>query len=466
VSRLIVVSNRVTPISGSKAATAGGLAVGVLAALRETGGIWFGWSGETGAEGTPVPKVFRTGNITYIQIDLGKADFDGYYGGFANRTLWPLFHYRLDLASFDRDWYMAYRRVNRLFAEQLYPYLRDDDLIWIQDYHLIPMGEELRQLGVRAKLGFFLHIPFPSSEVYVALPWHGQLVKAMCAYDLIGLQTSNDLRNFHDYLYREGVGYALADGLVHAFGHTMRAKDFPIGIDAEDFTSMSTSTEAVRASQRLSRSLLGRKLIIGVDRLDYSKGIIERLRAYEALLQNFPRQRGQVTFVQVSAPSREEVPEYLDMRRQVETMSGHINGRFGEYDWVPLRYINRGFTRRTLSGFLRLSRIGLVTPLRDGMNLVAKEYVAAQSEEDPGVLVLSRFAGAADDMEGALIVNPYDVEAVAEAMHQGLVMPLDERQDRRRRLIAHVKEHDIVHWRQSFVRALSLDPPQRNPEKQ
>jgi trehalose 6-phosphate synthase len=465
VSRLVVVSNRVTPISGSKAATAGGLAVGVLAALRETGGIWFGWSGEVGAEGAPVPKVFRTGNITYIQIDLGKADFDGYYGGFANRTLWPLFHYRLDLASFDRDWYMAYRRVNRLFAEQLYPYLRDDDLIWVHDYHLIAMAEELRQLGIRAKLGFFLHIPFPSSEVYVALPWHGQLVKAMCAYDLIGFQTSNDLRNFHDYLYREGVGYALADGLVHAFGRTMRAKDFPIGIDAEDFANMAISTEAVRASQRLSRSLLGRKLIIGVDRLDYSKGIIERLRAYETLLQNFPKQRGQVTFVQVSAPSREEVPEYLDMRGQVEAMSGHINGRFGEFDWVPLRYINRGFTRRTLSGFFRLSRIGLVTPLRDGMNLVAKEYVAAQSDEDPGVLVLSRFAGAADDMEGALIVNPYDVEAVAETMHQGLVMPLDERQDRRRRLIAHIEEHDIVHWRRSFVRALSLEPPQQDSER-
>lgn len=455
VSRLVVVSNRVTPISGSKAATAGGLAVGVLAALRESGGIWFGWSGETVESGAPVPKVFRTGNITYITIDLAQADFDRYYSGFSNRALWPLFHYRLDLSSFDRDWYIGYRRVNQLFAEQLYPYLRDDDLIWIHDYHLIPLGEELRQLGVGCRLGFFLHIPFPATEVYVALPWHDRLVQAMSAYDLVGFQTSNDLRNFHDYLYREGVGYALSDGLVHAFGRTFRAQDFPIGIDADDFARMATSAEAMRASQRLSRSLLGRKLIIGVDRLDYTKGIPERLRAYETLLQNYPRQRSQVTLVQISAPSREEVPEYLELRGRVEALSGRINGRFSEFDWMPLRYLNRGFTRRTLSGFFRLSRIGLVTPLRDGMNIVAKEYVAAQSEEDPGVLVLSRFAGAADELDGAVIVNPYDIEAVAEAMHLGLIMPLDERQDRWRRLLAQVRERDIVHWRRRFTEALA-----------
>jgi trehalose 6-phosphate synthase len=458
VTRLVVVSNRVTPIAGSKAATAGGLVVGVLAALRESGGIWFGWSGETIETGTPIPKVFRTGNITYITIDLLQSDFERYYGGFSNRTLWPLFHYRLDLSSFDRDWYVGYRRVNQLFAEQLFPYLRDDDLIWVHDYHLIPLGEELRQLGLKSRIGFFLHVPFPSAEVYVALPWHDRLMESLSQYDLVGLQTSNDLRNFHDYLYREGVGYGLSDGLVHAFGRTLRAQDFPISIDTEDFARMATSVEAVRASQRLSRSLLGRKLIIGVDRLDYTKGITERLRAYEALLQNYPRQRSQVTLVQISAPSREEVPEYLEMRSQVEAASGRINGRFSEFDWMPLRYINRGFTRRTLAGFFRLSRIGLVTPLRDGMNLVAKEYIAAQSEKDPGVLVLSRFAGAADELDGAVIVNPYDIEAVAEAMHLGLIMPLDERQDRWRRLFAQIQKRDIGYWRQSFVDALAEVP--------
>jgi trehalose 6-phosphate synthase len=328
----------------------------------------------------------------------------------------------------------------------------------VHDYHLIPLGEELREQGIRSRLGFFLHVPFPSAEVYVALPWHERLLESLSRYDLVGLQTSNDLRNFHDYLYREGIGYALSDGLVHAFGRTLRVQDFPIGIDTEDFSRMATSAEAVRASQRLSRSLLGRKLIIGVDRLDYTKGITERLRAYETLLQNYPRQRGQVTFVQISAPSREEVPEYLEMRRQVEAASGRINGRFSEYDWMPLRYLNRGFTRRTLAGFFRMSRIGLVTPLRDGMNLVAKEYVAAQSEKDPGVLVLSRFAGAADELDGAVIVNPYDIEAVADAMHLGLIMPLDERQDRWRRLFAQIRERDIVYWRRAFVDALAQEP--------
>ena len=354
--------------------------------------------------------------------------------------------------------YIAYRRVNRLFAERLASYLRDDDLVWIHDYHLIAMGEELRQLGVKCRLGFFLHIPFPSAEVYMTMPWHDRLMQALCAYDLIGFQTSNDLRNFHDYLYREGIGYGLADGLVQAFDRTLRAQDFPIGIDAEEFAQMALSAEAVRTSQRLSRSLLGRKLIIGVDRLDYSKGIPERLRAYETLLQNYPEQRRQVTLVQISAPSREDVPEYAEIRSQVEATAGRINGRFSEFDWAPLRYINRGFTRRTLAGFFRLSRVGLVTPLRDGMNLVAKEYVAAQPEDDPGVLILSRFAGAADELEGAIIVNPYDLEAVAEAMHLGLTMPLEERQDRWRRLFAQIKEHDVVRWRRRFVEALARTP--------
>jgi trehalose 6-phosphate synthase len=320
------------------------------------------------------------------------------------------------------------------------------------------MGQELRQLGVKARLGFFLHIPFPSPELFVALPRHAELVEGLCAYDLVGFQTTSDLRNFHDYLYREGGGYVLEGGRIQAFGRTFVGKDFPIGIDTEDFAKMATSPEAVRSSARLSKSLLGRNLIIGVDRLDYSKGITERLLAYEALLVNYPRQRGQVTFVQISAPSREAVPEYLDMRQQVEATTGRINGTFGEFDWAPIRYINRSFTRRTLSGFFRLSRIGLVTPLRDGMNLVAKEYVAAQDEENPGVLVLSRFAGAADDMDGALIVNPYDAEGTAEAIHKGLIMPLDERQDRWRRLIARVRDHDIVRWRTDFVHALESIP--------
>ncbi|NJO37626.1 MAG: alpha,alpha-trehalose-phosphate synthase (UDP-forming) [Rhizobiales bacterium] len=458
-SRLIVVSNRVTPLSGAKAAAAGGLAVGLLATLRETGGIWFGWSGETPEQATTLPKVFRSGNVTYITLDLAERDFDDYYGGFANRTLWPLFHYRLDLSSFDRDWYNGYRRVNRLFAEQLFPYVRDDDLIWIHDYHLIPMAEELRRLGLKAKIGFFLHIPFPAWEVYVTLPWHEQLMRALCMHDLLGFQTENESSEFPRLSLPEGIGYALDNGMAQVGDHRLKARTYPIGIDVDDFAEMATSVEARRSSERLSRSLLGRNLIIGVDRLDYTKGIVERLRAYETLLQDYPNQRGQVTFVQISQPSRQDVPEYLELRHQVEAASGRINGRFNEYDWMPLRYINRGFTRRTLSGFFRLSRVGLVTPLRDGMNLVAKEYVAAQDGKDPGMLVLSRFAGAARELDAALIVNPFDVEAMAEAMHQGLIMPLEERRARWTQMMEVLRRNDISAWHQRFVAALRPREP-------
>jgi trehalose 6-phosphate synthase len=457
VSRLVVVSNRVTPVTGARAATAGGLAVGVHAALRETGGIWFGWSGDVTPVSAAMPKVFRTGRITYATVDLSKAEFDGYYGGFANRTLWPLCHYRLDLTSFEHAWYATYRRVNQLFAEHLAPYLRDDDLIWIHDYHLIPMGEELRRLGVRARIGFFLHIPWPSSEIYVALPWHEALARALSAYDLVGFQTALDERNFADYVLREAGGRVETDGRLRAFGRSFRAASFPIGIDAEDFAQMAQSADAERRSRKLKQSLSNRDLIIGVDRLDYTKGILERLRAYELLLASYPEHRGRISFVQISAPSREDVPEYLDLRHDVEQTSGRINGRFSEFDWVPLQYINRSFPRRTLAGFFRISRIGYVTPLRDGMNLVAKEYVAAQDPADPGVLVLSRFAGAAGELDGALVVNPFDVEAVAEAVHAGLVMPQDERRDRFERMILPVRRHDVTAWRIAFVQALA-DP--------
>jgi trehalose 6-phosphate synthase len=459
VSRLVVVSNRVTPIAAGKAASAGGLAVGVFDALRESGGMWFGWSGDVTSSSASMPKVFRTGRITYATVDLSTEEFDGYYGGFANRTLWPLFHYRLDLSSFNHEWYDTYRRVNQLFAEHLAPYLRDDDLIWVHDYHLIAMGEELRRLGIDARIGFFLHIPFPSPEIYTALPWHQQLARALSAYDLVGFQTEPDVRHFCDYVAHEAGGRIGEDGTVACWGRTFRAAHYPIGIDTDDFAAMAQSGDASRQSRKLKRSLLDRDLIIGVDRLDYTKGILERLRGFEALLQTYPEHRRKVTFVQVSAPSREEVPEYLDLRGEVEQTSGRINGRFSEFDWVPLQYINRGFPRRVLAGFFRVSRIGLVTPLRDGMNLVAKEFVAAQDPEAPGALVLSRFAGAASEMDGALLVNPHDVQGVADAIHQGLVMPLDERRDRWQRMMTAVQAHDVATWRSRFVDDLRAAPP-------
>lgn len=459
-ARLVVVSNRVTPITGKQAASAGGLAVGVHAALRDTGGLWFGWSGETSAEAPagegppPNARVFRAGKVSYGLIDLNAADYEGFYAGFANRTLWPLFHYRLDLTSFEHRWYATYRRVNQQFAEALKPLLRPSDIIWIHDYHLIPMAMELRRLGCENRMGFFLHIPFPSPEIYVSLPWHRQIAADLCSYDVLGFQTGTDVRQFRQYVELELNGTVDWKGNVRALNRDLHVDSYPIGIDVGDVEAMAVSAEARRQAARLAASMGNRQLIIGVDRLDYSKGIVERLRAFELLLQDYPGVRRQVTFMQISAPSREQVPEYLDMRQQVELLSGHINGVYSEADWIPLRYINRSYTRRSLMGFFRVSRIGLVTPLRDGMNLVALEYVAAQDEGDPGVLVLSRFAGCAAQLDGALIVNPYDVHHVADAMQASLSMTLDERQDRWRRMMRTVRHYDIIAWRDRFLARL------------
>ncbi len=461
----MVVSNRVTPLTLRQAAAAGGLAVGVLAALQQSGGLWFGWSGETVGRTPTAAKVFRTGRITYALVDLKDSDFEAYYGGFANRTLWPLFHYRIDLANYDHDWYKAYRRVNLQFAELLLPLLQDGDLVWVHDYHLIPMGFELRRLEARVRLGFFLHTPFPAPQVYLTMPWHRQLAADLCSYDVVGFQTATDLRQFQDYVEQELGGEVGADGSVAAMGRRLRALAVPIGIDVPEVAAMAVSGEARRQAQRVAATLADRHLVIGVDRLDYTKGIPERLRAFELLLRNYPEQRRRVTFMQISAPSRESVPEYLELRQSVELLTGHINGRHGEADWVPLRYINRSFSRRALMGFFRLSRIGLVTPLRDGMNLVAMEYVAAQDPEDPGVLILSRFAGAAGHLkDGALVVNPYDTHHVADALQEGLTMSREERRLRWERMMHSLTTHDIGAWRDRFLSHLR-NPPEAQPAK-
>ena len=426
----------------------------MLEALGKRGGLWFGWSGEIN-DRPDAPKLARTGGITALTCDLSHADYEGYYAGFSNRSLWPLCHYRLDLAHFERDWYIAYRRVNQHLAEALIEKLEPDDIVWVHDYHLLVFAEELRRLGARNRIGLFFHIPFPAPELFVALPQHGALARAMGDYDVLGFQTEIDADNFRAYLTREGIGRVRRDGRVTIGGRRVTIGVYPIGIDVETFREMAYSADAVRQAQRLRRSVLGGHLIIGVDRLDYSKGIDERLRAFRSLLSNYPQYHGKVTYVQISAPSREEVKEYIEIRRQVEQTAGRINGRYSQLDWVPLRYINRSFSRRALAGFYRVARIGLVTPLRDGMNLVAKEFVAAQDEADPGVLVLSRFAGAAEGADGALIVNPYDVEGTGDALYRGLAMPLDERQDRWRRLFAWAQRDDVASWSDRFLNTLA-----------
>ena len=452
-SRLVVVSNRVA--INEKAMRAGGLAVALLDALKESGGLWFGWSGRVSDSTRVSTERLDRGRLSALTTDLSSEDYEEYYNGFANRTLWPLFHYRSDLTRFDRDDYQGYIRVNQRFAHVLKPLLKANDLIWVHDYHLIAFGEELRRTGARQTMGFFLHIPFPSPEVLTALPVHDLLVRALFAYDVLGFQTESDRHCFHEYVRYEAGGHVDAQGRAHAWGRQVETAIFPVGIDSAEVARFAVSKEAKAHSSRMARVLRNRLGVVGVDRLDYTMGLPERFRAFARFLETYPENRGRVSFVQLAPPSRADVPEYVDIRHELEGLSGSVNAEYSEFDWTPLRYINRGFSRRALAGIFRLARVGLVTPLRDGMNLVAKEYVAAQSARDPGVLVLSRFAGAArQGADAALIVNPYDIQGVADALHSALGMSLPERKERWRSLVDSVRKHDITEWREGFVRYL------------
>ena len=441
---------------------AGGLAVALSETLQRDGGLWFGWSGKIVDTPNEMPAVVSSRKATYATIDLSPADHEAYYLGYANSSLWPLFHYRLGLTEFKRTHYEGYLRVNTLFAKSLKPLLQPDDVIWVHDYHFMTMAAELRRLGVTNRIGFFLHIPFPAAEVFRALPSHRRIVQDFCAYDLIGFQTTADMNAFTGYLADECGAVADADGRIDALGHTTRVGAFPIGIDTEGFIAMAKRGAVGPEHVRLKESLAGRDLVIGVDRLDYSKGLPQKIEAFNDFLQKWPEHRSRVTFMQVAPVSRGEVAQYQNLRSELEAAAGRINGRFAEFDWVPFRYLNRGFTRGTLAGFYRTARVGLVTPLRDGMNLVAKEYVAAQDPDDPGVLILSQFAGAARELRAALIVNPYDVDQVAEALHTAVLMPLDERRSRHAPMLETLRANTIGAWKDRFLAELHAVPKNKS----
>ncbi len=452
--RLVIVSNRVGPIGHDKPSQ-GGLAVAVRAALERAGGLWFGFSGSVSERPSETPKLVSDGPITAATLDLSRRDYDEYYIGYANRVLWPLFHYRPSLIGYSRRNLAGYIRVNRAFARALAPMLLPGDLVWVHDYHLIPFGAALRELDCRQPIGFFLHTPFPAAELMRLLPNHRDLVAALCAYDLVGFQTAADLEGFRDYLLRQVGGEDLGGGMLRAFGRTVQAAVFPIGIDVAAVAEQAAAAETSRQMRRLTDSIRDRALIIGVDRIDYSKGLPARFAAYSHLLEHVPQARGRIVLMQIAPPSRSDVPEYREIRRTLEAAAGNINGRYAEFDWTPLRYLNKSFNHRILSGFYRAARIGLVTPFRDGMNLVAKEYVAAQQPEDPGMLVLSCFAGAVRELGEAIVVNPYDVEAMAEAIWQGLEMPLGERRERWSAMMATLRKNDVDTWRERFIAALT-----------
>ena len=457
VSRLFVISNRVSDPNPRDRGAQGGLAVALQAALKRYRGVWFGWSGEV-AERPGVPVFREADGFTIATIHLTSDDYDEYYNGYANRSLWPLFHNRMGHTAYDREYDKGYFRVNAGFARAVGPLLLPDDLVWVHDYHLIAFAEELRRMGMTQRIGFFLHIPFPPADLLLTLSSHQSLVRGLFAYDLVGFQTESDLRAFHDYAIAEAGGRVHADGRVQAFGRTIRAGAFPIGIDLAEFEALAESREAAEQRERMERNVGGRQLLIGVDRLDYTKGVRNRLLAYERLLEHYPEHRGNLVVLQIAPPSRVEVPEYEKLRSEIEYTCGRINGRFTDVDWVPIRYVNRAYPRRALAGLFRAARAGIVTPLKDGMNLVAKEFVAAQSPSNPGALVLSRFAGASRELHGALVVNPYDTAGVTDAMQRALNLPLEERRERHAAMRAALERNTIHHWRDRFVSALRDTP--------
>jgi trehalose 6-phosphate synthase len=428
-------------------------------ALQEKGGVWFGWSGQTAEETSVEPIITEVGAITYATLDLSQEDHDHYYNGYANRTLWPLFHYRIDLADHCRQDYAGYRRVNESFADRLCPMIREDDDVWVHDYHLIPLGNELRSRGVKNRIGFFLHTPFPALEVYLTLPAHETLARSLCAYDLVGFQTSNDMRAFVDYVVHEGGGEMIAPNRLRAYGETVRVEVVPISVESEMLGRLASLGMQGTEARALAQSIGERTFMIGVDRLDYSKGIPERFRSHERFLERYPEHHGKVVLLQIAPPSRSEVPEYQVICDTLQGESGRINGQYADIGWSPIHFMNRGLPRDTLMSFYRMCGVGVVTPLRDGMNLVAKEYVASQNPHQPGVLVLSRFAGAARELDAALLVNPYDRDAVADALHRALIMPMGERSERWEDMMQKIRDNSIDTWRETFLAALREEGP-------
>ena len=425
------------------------------AALRNRTGVWFGWSGKIDETETVEPRTIARNHVTYAVIDLSKNDFEEYYNGLANRVLWPILHYRVDLQEYSRADHSGYMRVNRLFADRLSALIKDDDVIWVHDYHLMPLARELRARGHLNAIGFFLHIPCAPLDILRTLPHHDEILGALTYYDLIGFQTENDRDNFAAYLLTI-PGVKKGRGLTfEAEGRQTHIGAFPVSIETATYARLARNAARSPLAKEIKASLTGLRLVLGVDRLDYSKGIIQRINAFDHFLEVNPEWRSRVTLLQITPRSRSDIKDYTAIENEVTALIGRVNGRYGEASWTPIRYVNRSHSRTALSGIYRAADVALVTPLRDGMNLVAKEYVAAQDAEDPGVLILSQFAGAAAELTGALIVNPHEYDAVAAALKRALGMPLFERRERHGPMLEHLLVHNIELWAKSYLSALA-----------
>jgi trehalose 6-phosphate synthase len=433
----------------------GGLAAALLPVVEHSGAIWVGSSGRLrdGPLKEPLAEVEAMGTGALATLDLPAAHYGGYYEGFANSALWPALHSRSDLIHVSQGDYLSYREVNAFMARALLRFRKERTAFWVQDYHFLALGAELRDLGIDEPIGFFLHTPWPVTAVMQGVPHHRELIEAMLAYDLIGFQTEDDRHNFLAYVGAE-LDLATEDGVVISRQGRTKCEVFPIGIDAEKFAQYAAKSASHPDVSRLRRSLNGEKLAIGVDRLDYSKGLVNRISAFDRLWTEHPQLARSISLLQIANPSRGSIEAYGHLQNEVAKLVSDVNGRHGEVDWTPIRYLNKGFSQAVLAGLYRTAQVGVVTPLHDGMNLVAKEYVAAQNPSDPGVLVLSKFAGAANELETALLVNPHDIDGMARAISIAVSMPLTERRLRWEAMMKTLRGHTIRQWSSEFVAEL------------
>jgi trehalose 6-phosphate synthase len=451
---LVVVSNRVARGHANEPMT-GGLAAALLPVVEKSGAIWVGSSGRVrdGAQKEPFAEVEALGAGALAMLDLPAAHYGGYYEGFANSVLWPALHSRADLIRASQDDYLSYREVNAFMARALLRFKKPETAFWIQDYHFLALAAELRDLGVTQPIGFFLHTPWPTRAVIGGVPHHRELIEAMLAYNLIGFQTTDDCENFLGYLSSD-LGLEAQNGIVKSRHGTSQIGVFPIGIDAEKFALQAAKAASHPEVSRLRRSLNGEKLAIGVDRLDYSKGLINRISAFDRMWTLYPSLARTVSLLQIANPSRGAIEAYGNLQSELAKLVSDVNGRHGEVDWTPIRYLYKGYSQTVLAGLYRTAQVGVVTPLHDGMNLVAKEYVAAQNPADPGVLVLSKFAGAANELDTALLVNPHDIDGMARMIATALSMPLTERRMRWEGMMTKLRSGTIQQWFADFVDAL------------
>lgn len=466
VRRLVVVSNRL-PAALKKEGSdwvvkggAGGLVTALAPVLKNRGGVWIGWSGASDPSldvDSMLAGFSAQAGYDLFTVPLTPEEVDGYYFGFSNEIIWPLFHDLQTRCKFAPDYWRMYLDVNFKFAEVVARKTSPDDYVWIHDYHLMHQAFFLKSMGVKRTTGFFLHIPFPPPDIFMKLPWRWKLIQALTEYDLVGFQTVQDRKNFVACLRRlmpgvktEGRGAVIR---VNMGNRSFRLGAFPISIDYNQFSGLAEDPEVAQHAFKIKEALRHRKIILGVDRLDYTKGIPERIRSIQTLLRRYPDLKGRINFVQIAVPSREEVDEYKELRTEIETLVGRVNGEFSFPGWVPVHYHYRNFPHKELVAYYSAADIGLVTPLRDGMNLVAKEYCACNTGED-GVLILSEFAGAAAQLQkDAYLVNPYDMEGVAKAIHRACYWDKPLRVEHMSKLRDQVRKNNIYWWVDSFLQA-------------